>query len=68
MKDIMFDDLIGMTAIEQEKAVAFFDALVSSKEKEIAFCQNAIDTKVTRVEEVKVDFEAMKDDLADPFL
>merc|ERR1719394_2430461 len=64
MKDTMSDDLASITATEK-KALADFDALVAAKEKEIAACQKAIESKVTRVGEIGVEIETMKGDLSD---
>merc|ERR1719454_834468 len=60
----MSDDLASITATEK-KAISDFDALVAAKEKEIAACQKAIETKTTRVGELGVEIETMKGDLSD---
>jgi chromosome segregation ATPase len=64
MKDTMADDLARITEAEK-KAVADFDGLVAAKEKEIAACQKAIESKVTRIGNLGVEIETMKADLSD---
>jgi peptidoglycan hydrolase CwlO-like protein len=64
MKDTMTDDLARATEAEK-KAVADFDSLISSKEKEINACQRAIESKVERIGNLGVEIETMKADLTD---
>merc|ERR1719161_2677525 len=64
MKETMEADLADM--IEQEKsAKADFDALVASKEKEIAAATKAIEEKTARVGEVSVELVNLKEDQED---
>jgi len=64
MKDTMSDDLSSITEAEK-KAVLDFDALVAAKEKELAACQRAIESKTTRIGNLGVEIETMKADLSD---
>merc|ERR1719454_821095 len=60
----MSDDLARATATEK-KSLADFDALMAAKEKEIAACQKAIESKIERVGNLGVEIETMKGDLSD---
>merc|ERR1719335_797656 len=64
MKDTMEKDYAEVIASE-EKAKQDFEALVSSKEKQVAMCTKAIEEKIKRVGEVGIEIVNLKEDLDD---
>jgi len=64
MKDTMEKDF-AETVAEEEKAKQDFEALVSSKEKQIAQATKAIEEKIKRVGEVGITIVNLKEDLDD---
>merc|ERR1719183_2319129 len=64
MEETMEADLAGITKTEQD-AIANFDALVASKEKQIQANTKAIEQKIERVGNLGVEIETMKADLSD---
>jgi hypothetical protein len=64
MEETMEADLAGITKTEQD-AIANFDALVASKEKQIQANTKSIEEKIERVGNLGVEIETMKADLSD---
>merc|ERR1719506_3050435 len=64
MKETMEADLAGITKTEED-AVANFNALVASKEKQIQANTKSIESKIERVGNLGVEIETMKADLSD---